>query len=276
MKGRVLIVAGSDPSGGAGIQADIKTVTMLGGYAAAAITSLTVQNTTGVKSVHPVAPEVIRAQIEAVLEDIGADAIKIGMIGSVESGEAILEALEASGWRYHGGHYGDQPPLILDPVLAATSGDSLSAAGLKDFINTALLPKSYLVTPNIDEAEALTGQTISDLVGQKSAAEILLNLGAETVLMKGGHAAGDEIIDYLATHTEGIEFRNLRIDSSSTHGTGCTLASAVATGLAQGLPLAKAVERAIAFVRAAMRAAPGFGKGSGPLGHAQAREGGDD
>ena len=267
MKGRVLIIAGSDPSGGAGIQADIKTVTMLGGYAAAAITSLTVQNTLGVKSVHPVAPAVIRAQIEAVLEDIGADAIKIGMIGEKEAAEAIAETLEA---------HARGVPVILDPVLAATSGGALAAPEMVPALMNRLLPLAALVTPNADEAAALTGLAMRSEDDLAAAGALLVKAGAKAALVKGGHLKGETVSDALETGAGARFFRNPRIHTRSAHGTGCTLASAVATGIAQGMPLEKAVERAIAFVRAAMRAAPGFGKGCGPLGHAQAREDVDD
>ncbi len=267
MKGRVLIIAGSDPSGGAGIQADIKTVTMLGGYAAAAITSLTVQNTLGVQSVHPVAPAVIRAQIEAVLEDIGADAIKIGMIGEAGAAAAIAETLEA---------HACGVPIILDPVLAATSGGALAAPEMVPMLMKRLLPLAALVTPNADEAAALTGLAMRGEEDLAAAGALLMKAGAKAALVKGGHLPGAIVSDALVTRDGAHFFRNPRIETTSTHGTGCTLASAVATGIAKGLPLEKAVERAIAFVRAAMRAAPGFGKGCGPLGHAQASERGRD
>ncbi|MEQ8934532.1 MAG: bifunctional hydroxymethylpyrimidine kinase/phosphomethylpyrimidine kinase [Amphiplicatus sp.] len=266
MKGRVLIIAGSDPSGGAGIQADIKTVTMLGGYAAAAITSLTVQNTLGVKSVHPVAPSVIRDQIAAVLEDIGADAIKIGMIGEAAAAEAIAEALETQA---------KGVPVILDPVLAATSGGALAAPEMVPLLMKRLLPLAALVTPNADEAAALTGLAMRGEDNLAAAAARLVEAGAQAALVKGGHLEGATVSDALVDGAGVRFFRNPRIDTSSTHGTGCTLASAVSTGVAQGMPLAASVERAVAFVRAAMRAAPGLGGGHGPLGHAGVRSRGD-
>jgi hydroxymethylpyrimidine/phosphomethylpyrimidine kinase len=268
MNGRVLIIAGSDPSGGAGIQADIKTVTALGGYAATAITAITVQNTRGVSAVHPVPPDVIAAQIEAVMSDIGADAIKIGMIGGVAAGEAILAALKNSGWEYGGGHPKGTLPLILDPVLAATSGDSLAQSGLIDLIKEQFFPKAYLVTPNTLEAEQLTGTKVESLADQKHAGEICLDLGAEAALVKGGHMRNAKIDDLLITHAGKQAFSKPRIDTTSTHGTGCTLASAIATGLAQGMALKDAVERAIGYVHHAIETAPGYGGGHGPLNHA--------
>ncbi|WDI32374.1 bifunctional hydroxymethylpyrimidine kinase/phosphomethylpyrimidine kinase [Hyphococcus flavus] len=267
MKGRVLIIAGSDPSGGAGIQADIKTVTALGGYAATAITALTVQNTTGVTAVHGVAPEIIAAQIEAVMNDIGADAIKIGMIGSIEAGMAILDGLKKSGWDYGGGFPKDSAPLVFDPVLAATSGHSLAESGLVEFIKERVFPHSYVVTPNIIEAECITGVSIRDTRKQLQAGEECLRLGTEAALLKGGHLEKPEITDVLVTHAGHHEFSHRKLETTSTHGTGCTLASAIATGLAQGMALKEATARAIDYVHEAIRTAPGYGSGCGPLNH---------
>lgn len=258
MQGRVLIIAGSDPSGGAGVQADIKAVTALGGYAAAAITSLTVQNTMEVRRVHPVDPDVIRDQIIAVIEDIGADAIKIGMIGEREAGIAIADALVDVALTI---------PVVLDPVLVATSGDALAADGLPSLLMERLVPISAIITPNSYEAARLTGlaaATAGDLV---EAGREFVRRGATAALVKGGHLAGDMVEDALVTLDGARIFRNPRIETTSTHGTGCTLASAVATGIAQGLPLAAAVERAINYVRQAIATAPGFGRGRGPLNH---------
>lgn len=258
MQGRVLIVAGSDPSGGAGVQADVKTVTALGGYAAAAITSLTVQNTTGVKSVHAVDPRIIRDQIVAVLEDIGADAIKIGMIGERAAGVAIADALV---------EYASAVPLILDPVLVATSGDALADAAIPKFLLERLVPLSALVTPNAEEAARLTGLAVGGADDLVAAGQALIRRGATAALVKGGHLAGDVVEDALVTLDGARVFRSPRINTTSTHGTGCTLASAVAVGVAQGLPLAAAVKRAIDYVHEAIRTAPGFGAGNGPLNH---------
>ena len=259
MQGRVLIIAGSDPSGGAGIQADIKTVTALGGYAAAAITSLTVQNTRGVIGVHPVDPQIIRAQIIAVLEDIGADAIKIGMIGEREAGVAIADVLV---------EFAAAIPVILDPVLIATSGDALAEESIPALLLERLVPLAAIVTPNCDEAARLTGIAIKTSEDLVAAGQSLIRRGATAALVKGGHLAGDTVEDALVTLDGARLFRNPRIETTSTHGTGCTLASAVATGIAQGLPLAAAVKRAIDYVHEAIRTAPGYGGGCGPLNHA--------
>lgn len=259
MQGRVLIIAGSDPSGGAGIQADLKTVTALGGYAAAAITALTVQNTRGVSAVHPVAPAIIRDQIIAVLEDIGADAIKIGMIGEIGAARAIAEILtgEAAGI-----------PVILDPVLAATSGDALAGEGVAGMLLRELAPLASLITPNADEAAALTGLSVKNPDDLVRAGEALLRAGARAALAKGGHLGGAEVVDALVTRDGAQVFSNPRIEIASMHGAGCTLASAIAAGIAQGLALNDAVARAIAYVREAIRTAPGLGGGAGPLNHA--------
>ena len=259
MKGRVLIIAGSDPSGGAGIQADIKTVTALGGYAATAITALTVQNTLGVTGVHAIAGDIIAGQVEAVLSDIGADAIKIGMIGTLETAEVIEAALKAH----------PDIPVVLDPVLVATSGDALGDTEVAHFIRDRLLPLTTIVTPNLPEAEALTGVPVTGDDGQKAAGAALIRAGANAALVKGGHDQGETVCDVLVTGGgKARVFMKPRIETTSTHGTGCTLASAVATGIAQGLPLEQAVARAIDYVWTAIKTAPGYGAGHGPLNHA--------
>ncbi|MEM9619431.1 MAG: bifunctional hydroxymethylpyrimidine kinase/phosphomethylpyrimidine kinase [Pseudomonadota bacterium] len=257
MQGRVLIIAGSDPSGGAGIQADIKTVTALGGYAATAITAITVQNTKGVSAVHPVAPDVIAAQIDAVMDDIGADAIKIGMIGDVETAEVILTALYAC----------PDIPVVLDPVLVATSGDALAKDGVAGVIKETLTSLSAVITPNTEEAAALTGIVVTDRDTKIGAGEALVAAGAGAALVKGGHMQGDTVEDALITPAGARIFSSPRIETTSTHGTGCTLASAIATGLAQGLALQSAVKRAISYVQTAIKTAPGYGGGCGPLNH---------
>ncbi|MBB5518183.1 bifunctional hydroxymethylpyrimidine kinase/phosphomethylpyrimidine kinase [Amphiplicatus metriothermophilus] len=259
MKGRVLIIAGSDPSGGAGVQADIKTTTALGGYAATAITSITVQNTLGVTAVHPVPPYVIREQILAVLDDIGADAVKIGMIGEKDAALAIADALRERA---------DGVPVVLDPVLAATTGGALAAPEMIPVLIERLLPLAALVTPNADEAAALTGLEVVGEDDLAAAGRVLLSRGARAALVKGGHLKGDTVTDVLLTEEGEKTFRNPRIETGEIHGGGCTLASAVATGLAQGATLEAAIARAIAYVREAIRAAPGFGGGAQPLGHA--------
>ncbi|MFN3960389.1 MAG: bifunctional hydroxymethylpyrimidine kinase/phosphomethylpyrimidine kinase [Parvularculaceae bacterium] len=259
MKGRVLVIAGSDPSGGAGAQADIKTVTALGGYAAAAITALTVQNTKGVSAVHPVAPQVIAAQIAAVLDDIGADAIKIGMIGDRAAGLAIADAIA---------FHATAIPVVVDPVLIATSGDALAGEGVAALILERFAPLAAVITPNADEARALTGIDVTSAADLVAAGQALMRRGATAALVKGGHLKGDMIEDALVTPGGAEIFRHQRIGAGALHGTGCTLASGVATGLAQGLALRAAVMRALDYVEGAIAHAEGFGAGAHPLDHA--------
>jgi hydroxymethylpyrimidine/phosphomethylpyrimidine kinase len=257
-RGRVLIIAGSDSGGGAGVQADIKTVTALGGYAASAITAVTVQNTLGVSGVHPIPPAVVQAQVRAVLDDIGADAIKTGMLGDVAMVEAVAEVLEAAAG----------VPAVIDPVITAKGGAALLAADAVAAVRERLTPRAALLTPNAPEAEALTGLPVATTDDLRRAGEALLRAGAHAVLMKGGHVAGERVTDVLMTPDGETLFEGERLATRGTHGTGCTLASACATGLAQGLPLAEAVARAWDYVHEAMLRAPGFGAGHGPLDHA--------
>ncbi len=259
MRGRVLVVAGSDSGGGAGIQADIKTITALGGFAMTAVTALTVQDTRGVHDVLAVPPAFVAAQMRAVLDDPGADAVKTGMLGDAATVAAVAEVLASRPARL---------PLVVDPVLAAKDGRPLLAESARKVLTQDLLPLATLLTPNVPEAEALTGLVIADRAAMRPAAEALLALGVPAVLLKGGHLPGGDVIDLLASAEGMQEFRALRIASRHTHGTGCTLASAVAAGLAQGMDLAGAVARARAYVRAAIASAPGFGAGHGPLNHA--------
>jgi hydroxymethylpyrimidine/phosphomethylpyrimidine kinase len=259
MNGRVLIIAGSDSGGGAGIQADIKTVTALNGFAATALTALTAQNTVGVHAVHPVPLEFIARQIEVVLTDIGADVIKTGMLGDTAVIETVCEALD---------RFAPGIPVVVDPVMVAKGGHPLLAAEAVDALRRRLLPRAAVITPNLPEAEALSGMTIASVADMRLAALALLALGVPAVLLKGGHLPGDELFDVLAT-PDGIEvFSAPRIHTRHTHGTGCTTASAVAVGLAQGMSLRDAVLRARAYVRAAIASAPGYGAGHGPLDHA--------
>ena len=258
-KGRVLFVAGSDSSGGAGVQADIKTVTALGGYASTAITAVTVQNTKGVSGVHPIPDDVIAAQINAVLSDIGTDAIKTGMLGSVSTIEAVVKALDDEGTV--------GLPLIVDPVMVASSGDSLVSEDTAEAIRTILLPRASLITPNAPEAAVLAGGTIENMDDQRAAADELLEMGAKAVLVKGGHLEGSQIIDLLATRNGVRLFTRPRIHTRHTHGTGCTLASAIAALMAQGQGLDRAVEMAGDYLYEAIRRAPKFGEGHGPVQH---------
>jgi len=255
--GRVLILAGSDSGGGAGIQADIKAVTMLGGFAATAITAVTIQNTLSVHGVHPLPLEVIEAQARAVLDDIGADALKTGMLGSTEVVERVAAILDTT-----------TAPAVIDPVMIAKGGHPLLADDAVQAIRSLMIPRAALLTPNAPEAEALTGLTVADLDGQRRAGEALLALGARAVLMKGGHVEdGETVIDLLLTPYGETLLEGPRIDTRHTHGTGCTLASACAAGLAQGKPLEVAVAEAWAYVAEAIRRAPGLGGGHGPLDH---------
>jgi len=258
MRGRVLVVAGSDSGGGAGIQADIKAVTALGGFAATALTALTAQNTQGVFGVHPVPVAFIRQQIQVVMEDIGADVIKTGMLGDVATIEAVCAALA---------DYAPGVPVVLDPVMVAKGGHALLADDAVGVLRRRLLPLARVITPNLPEAEALSGVRIQSVEDMRVAAQVLLSLGVPAVLLKGGHLEGDALTDLLAT-PEGIEaFTSARVQTRHTHGTGCTTASAVAAGLAQGMSLRDAVVRARAYVRAAILSAPGYGAGHGPLDH---------
>lgn len=259
MTGRVLIVAGSDSSAGAGIQADLKTVTAFGGYATTAITALTAQNTLGVTGVLPVGPDFVRRQIEAALADIGADAVKTGMLVDAAVVETVANALEAMA---------PSVPLIVDPVIASTSGAMLLDDPGVERLKRRLIAHAAVVTPNIPEAAMLTGLTVADLDGMRRAADALLRLGARTVVVKGGHLPGDTLIDLIATPKDSFLLKARRQKTHATHGTGCTYASAIAAGVAQGLALQLAVERAHAFVQQAIRNAPSLGSGRGPLGHA--------
>jgi hydroxymethylpyrimidine/phosphomethylpyrimidine kinase len=254
-KGRVLIIAGSDSGGGAGVQADIKTVTALGGYAATAITAITVQNTLGVTGVHAIPVDVIEAQARAVLEDIGADAIKTGMLGDVATVEAVARILDSAGI-----------PAVIDPVMIAKGGAALLASDAVEAVKR-LVRRAALLTPNAPEAQALTGLVVETTDDLRRAGEALLALGAKAVLMKGGHVAGGRVVDLLITPAGETAFEGERIETRHTHGTGCTLASACATGLAQGMELTAAVARAWDYVHEAMLRAPGFGAGHGPLDH---------
>jgi hydroxymethylpyrimidine/phosphomethylpyrimidine kinase len=256
-RGRVLVIAGSDSGGGAGIQADIKAITALGGYAATAITAITVQNTLGVTGVHPIPLQVIEAQARAVLDDIGADAIKTGMLGDAATVEVAARLIEEAG-----------VPAVVDPVMVAKGGQALLDADAVAAVREMLAPRAALLTPNAPEAEALTGLAVANPADMERAGEALLALGAAAVLMKGGHVPGPVVVDLLLTPYGHTRFESRRIDTRHTHGTGCTLASACAAGLAQGIGLDKAVERARNYVLEAIRRAPGFGAGAGPLDHA--------
>ncbi len=263
MTGRVLIVAGSDSGGGAGIQADIKTVTALGGYAMTAITALTAQNTQGVFSIHDVPADFVAEQMRVVLSDIGADCIKVGMLHTPEVIEAVCDVLEAEAAA------GDRRiPIVVDPVMVAKGGQSLLAPEAMASLKARMIPLAHVLTPNVAEAEALTGLKVRGPDDAGPAARKLAAAGAGAVLLKGGHLPGETVIDILAMDGEIVEvFESPKIDTPHTHGTGCTLASATATGLAQGMAVRDAVARARRYVHEAIRTAPGLGQGHGPLNH---------
>lgn len=262
-RARVLVVAGSDSSGGAGFQADCKVITALGGYAASAITALTAQNTLGVHGVFEVPADFVRAQMRAVIEDIGADALKSGMLVDTGIIEAVAEEISNS---LKGGR---KIPYVLDPVMVAKGGAALLSPDAVGKLREALVPLADVVTPNIPEAGGLTGITIRNESDARKAGEALLKMGAKAALVKGGHGEGKELVDVLVTKEgKSVRFPNKRIDTVHTHGTGCSLASAIAVLLARGLRLHEAVEQALAHVRRGIVEAPEFGKGHGPIAHA--------
>ncbi len=261
MKGRVLIVAGSDSGGGAGIQADIKTVTALGGYAATAITALTAQNTLGVFGIVPVAPDFVRRQMAVVLADIGADCIKTGMLHDAAVIEAVADELET---------LVPNVPLVVDPVMLATSGARLLDPVAVEALKHRLIARAAILTPNVPEAEALTGLAIGDVEDMRRAADRLRQLGARIIVLKGGHLPGQVVRDLVIEDQASYILESARVDTRHSHGTGCTLASAIATGIAQDLASRPAIERAHGFVQRALRTAPGYGRGHGPLNHGHA------
>lgn len=259
MQGRVLIIAGSDSGGGAGVQADIKTITALNGYAMSAITALTAQNTLGVHAVHEVPAAFITRQIEVVLEDLGADVIKLGMLHRAAVIHAVADALE---------RLAPTVPIVLDPVMVAKGGHALLESDAMQAMKERLLPVAALITPNIPEAEALTGCKIESANDFARVAALIGDMGASAVLIKGGHLDGNVLTDVLCHGGDVTAFESVRIDTPHTHGTGCTLASSIACGLAQGLDLKAAVKRGRDYVHQAILSAPGYGHGHGPLNHA--------
>lgn len=260
MNGRVLIIAGSDSGGGAGIQADIKSVTALGGFAMTALTALTAQNTMGVHGVHEVPLDFIEQQIRVCLDDLGADSIKTGMLHSAPVIERVVKVLADY----------SEIPLICDPVMRAKGGAALLQDEAQSALSELLLPRAYAVTPNIPEAEALTGLTINTPEDMDAAGKALCNMGAHLALMKGGHLESDTMTDLLVSPTtcQALAPGRPRSDSRHTHGTGCTLAAALAAGIAQGMDTFAAAERAVLYVGGAMKHAPRYGAGHGPLNHA--------
>ena len=259
MEGRVLAVAGSDSGGGAGLQADIKTVTALGGYAATAVTALTSQNTVGVHDIHEVPATFVTGQMKSVMDDIGADCIKTGMLHTREIIDAVVDFYE---------NRAPHIPLVVDPVMFAKDGTELLQQETSQTLKAHLICRATMLTPNIPEAIALTGLPISSVYEMEHAATILLTLGPKAVLLKGGHLEGNVVRDILVTDEDLEFFDSPRVETRHTHGTGCTLASAVAVGIAQGLTIRDSVVRAREYVRKAIETAPGLGAGHGPLNHA--------
>jgi len=260
---RVLSIAGSDSGGGAGIQADLKTFAALGSYGMTAITAITAQNTQGVRAIHGIPPDMLRAQIDAVVEDIGVDAVKIGMLHSPEVVQVVADAI-----RRH-----RLPHVVLDPVMVATSGDRLTTSETVQMLVRELFPLAELVTPNLDEAALLLGRPLAGAHALDAAAQALLDLGAPAALLKGGHLPGDDVVDLLAQAGGRIHrLASQRIATHNGHGTGCTLSSAIAAHLALGLPLVQAVEAARAYILGAIAAGAAVrtGHGHGPLNHGYA------
>jgi hydroxymethylpyrimidine/phosphomethylpyrimidine kinase len=267
---RILAIAGSDSSGGAGVQADLKTIAMLGGYGMTAITAITAQNTVGVQAIAALAPALVAQQIAACVSDIGVDAVKIGMLHDAAIIAAVAEALA-----------GVAVPVVLDPVMIATSGAALIAPDAVEAMRALLFPRAALITPNLPELAALVGRPLTTTAEMVEAAEELTEATGAAVLAKGGHMTGEgeaaRIIDVLyqpesaASGARVVQFDHARIDTRHTHGTGCTLSSAIATLLGHGQPLEHAVRLGRQFVVRAIEAAPGYGAGHGPLGHQAVR-----
>ena len=256
-KSKILIIAGSDSSGGAGIQADIKTVTALGSYAMTAITAITSQNTTGVKSIIPIAPGEISKQIEFTSKDIRPDAIKIGMLHSTTVIKSVLKSLNKINVK----------KIVLDPVMVAKGGAKLINKSAIKTLKQYLVKKAYLITPNIPEAEVLTNMKINTREDMIYAASVILKLGVKNVLLKGGHRKTTYIEDVFLNRKEIKIFKNKKIKTKNTHGTGCTLSSAIATFLSCGKPLKKSCELGIKYVNQAIGSNPNYGKGHGPINH---------
>ncbi|WP_298917652.1 bifunctional hydroxymethylpyrimidine kinase/phosphomethylpyrimidine kinase [uncultured Algimonas sp.] len=263
--GRVLIIAGSDSSGGAGIQADIKACAAFGAYSMTAVTAITAQNTQGVKRVDLVDPDMVRAQIDACVADIGVDVVKIGMLGSEAIIRTVFEAVEPL-----------EASLVLDPVMVATSGDRLLEEGAVKALKELLIPIADLVTPNVPEAEILTGLEIRDTDELSKAGEAILEKGAYAALMKGAHLDMKSVVDVLVSEEGASVMTGPRLHTRHTHGTGCTLASAVAAALSLGTTLEEAVTTARDYVFEAIRTAPKLGQGNGPLNHGLALQPGSE
>lgn len=252
---RVLTIAGSDSGGGAGIEADIKTISALGAYGCTTITAVTAQNTLGVAGVHTLPAAFVALSIKTVLDDIGVDAVKLGMLANESIIRAVAAALPAG------------VPIVLDPVMVATSGAVLLEDGAIDAMRALLVPRATLITPNLPETAKLTGLPVGTQAERIAAGHALLAMGAHAVLVKGGHGGEDMLTDHLITAATTDAISLPRIETRSTHGTGCTMASAIATGLAQGMTMLDAVRRARQYLQAAIHDAPGLGTGHGPVNH---------
>jgi hydroxymethylpyrimidine/phosphomethylpyrimidine kinase len=252
-----LTIAGSDSGGGAGIQADLKTFHQFGVHGTSVLTAVTAQNTIGVSAIHPVPPSIVEAQAEALASDLRPAAVKSGMLATPALVQLVASLLDRNDWR----------PYVLDPVMVASSGDRLLDRDAEATILGLLVPRAALVTPNLYEAAILLGRPVEDPDAMIRAGEGLLALGAGAALVKGGHLGGPEVVDVLVTPDGSRRYARPRIDTTSTHGTGCTLSAAVTAGLALGDPLEAAVERALDYVHRAIASAPGLGRGHGPLAH---------
>ena len=252
----ILIIAGSDSGGGAGIQADIKVASYFKVFATTAVTAVTAQNTLGVQSIFPIPEIEIQKQLRSVIGDLAPDLIKIGMLGTKEVVDCVAQEILPN-------------KIILDPVMVATSGDKLVDEGCIEGIKEKLVPNSYLVTPNSFEAEILSGKKISSIEDQEYAAKEIKNLGAENVLVKGGHLhEGKNLVDILVDETgKSRQFKSQRIDSNNTHGTGCALSTAISSSVAKGIALEKAITDSISYVQRGIKNAPNLGSGNGPLMH---------
>jgi hydroxymethylpyrimidine/phosphomethylpyrimidine kinase len=256
-----LTIAGSDPGGGAGIQADLKTFHQFKVFGTSAITALTAQNTVGVFGVHAVPAEFVRAQLDALATDLPPAALKSGMLAT----RGLVE--EVASWMGQHARDGSRAHYVLDPVMVATSGHRLLDADAESAVRSRLVPLATIVTPNLDEAEILVGHPVRDIAAMERAGMELLGLGAKAVLIKGGHLAGATLVDLLVTPVAAVRYERPRIATTSTHGTGCTLSAAITAGLAHGRPLERAVAEALEFVARAIASAPGLGSGHGPLNH---------
>lgn len=252
-----LTIAGSDSGGGAGIQADLKTFSAFSTFGTSAITAITVQDTRGVTGVHAIPIDIVAGQIAVVAEDLQPAAVKTGMLATPELVDAVAAAIVDCRLRN----------LVVDPVMVATSGDRLLAREAEARVRDRLLPLAAVITPNLDEASLLVGAEVRTPAAMREAAVALVELGAGAALVKGGHLEGQEMIDILFDGREVREWRRARIDTTSTHGTGCTLSAAIAAGLAHGRPLGTAVDDALDYVQRAIASAPGLGRGHGPLNH---------